>query len=105
MVLRGTRVVDDSGAVQFIHDPRLQWPSVQYFTTEQVEGLYQDIQCPTALFQGDDGWPFDEAVSNRCLQLLEPIIHKKLPGSHHLHSDPDTAPRVAEEIIEFISYN
>jgi hypothetical protein len=103
MVVRGTRLVNGGGgAVQFIHDPRLQWPSIQYFTTEQTEALYQDIQCPTALFIADEGWPFDQDQLQHTLDLLLPTVHKKLPGSHHFHADPDSAERVAEEVIQFL---
>jgi len=117
MVSRGSRTVslpnqdgreeqigDMNGntGVQFIHDPRLQWPSLQYFTVEQTEALYQDVQCPTALIIGEDGWPFEEESMGRCLDLLEPKVVKTLPGSHHLHADPDTAPAVADEVCKFL---
>lgn len=103
LVQRGTKVVANDGSVQFIHDPRLQWPSLQYFTKEQVEGLYRDIQCPTALFIADDGWPFAQDDVDRTTELLKPTVLEKFPGSHHFHADPDTADRVAQAVIQFIS--
>jgi len=101
MVKRGSRVVENGG-IQFRHDPRLAWPSLQYFTLEQTEALYQDIQCSTCLLAGDDGWPFDEDKMQRCLDLLKPTVFKSLPGSHHFHADPDTAEAVAQEVIAFV---
>jgi pimeloyl-ACP methyl ester carboxylesterase len=103
LVLRGTKSADNNGGVQFIHDPRLQWPSAQYFTKEQVDGLYHDIQCPTALLLATDGWPFDQDSSQRTLDLLRPTKYRMLPGSHHFHADPDTCDLVAREVIDFIS--
>jgi hypothetical protein len=102
MVLRGTRPVEDGGGLQFIHDPRLLWPSVQYLTHEQVEALYEDIQCPTALLLSVDGWPFEETKHQRALEILKPVVQKTLPGSHHFHADPDTAEEVVAEVAAFL---
>lgn len=106
MVLRGSRPATTSegeSGVQFCHDPRLQWPSLQYFTPEQVEAVYKDIQCPTALLLAEDGWPFDEERYQRTLELLKPAVVHKLPGSHHFHADPDTADAVVDAVAEFLS--
>lgn len=40
MVLRGSNPVTDGG-LQFCHDPRLQMPSLLYFSQEQTESLYK----------------------------------------------------------------
>lgn len=111
MVLRGTRPAVEnnsdgngsSGALSFIHDPRLLWPSVQYCTNEQVEALYEDVQCPTALLLSVDGWPFEPDRHQRVLDILKPVVHKTLPGSHHFHADPDTAQPVVEEVAAFLT--
>lgn len=101
MVRRGSRTLEE-GKVQFRHDPRLTYPSLQYFTIEQTEALYQDITCPTALILAEDGWPWDEEKFERMLDLLKPSVFKKLPGSHHFHADPLTADAVADEVIRFL---
>jgi pimeloyl-ACP methyl ester carboxylesterase len=87
---------------QFRHDPRLQWPSLQFFTQEQTDGVYKDIQCPTALILAADGWPFDESTRRRTMELLRPVHTVTLPGSHHWHMDPDTAPAVVEQAAAFL---
>ena len=102
MVLRGTKNATGEDGLQFIHDPRLLWPSVQYFTDEQVEALYEDIQCPTALLLSVDGWPFDETKHQRALDILKPVVFKTLAGSHHFHADPDTADAVVDEVASFL---
>jgi pimeloyl-ACP methyl ester carboxylesterase len=103
LVLRGSRFVSsDDGGLQFCHDPRLYWPSQQYFTDEQTDAVYQDIQCPTALLLAVDGWPFDEARMQKTLELLQPVVYTTLPGSHHFHADPESMESVAIQVVEFL---
>ena len=103
MVLRGVRPIGtDGSSVQFRHDPRLQWPSIHYYTVEQTEALYEQMKCPKAMIVGNDGWPFDEDKFGRCLELLKPEHFVRLPGSHHFHADPTTAASVAVEVLNFI---
>jgi hypothetical protein len=93
----------ESGGVQFRHDPRLQWPSLQYWTIEQVEAVYYDIQCPTAVILAQSGWPFDPEQKQRTIELLQPVVCETLPGSHHFHADPDTADAVSDTVIKFVA--
>ena len=114
MVQRGTKSVpafvngtqnnaqQQAQGIQFIHDPRLQWPSLQFFTVEQTEALYEDIACPTALLLAERGWPFDPDRHRIMLNLLQPVVHLTLPGSHHFHADPDTAPAVVAAVADFL---
>lgn len=93
--------------VTFRHDPRLQWPSLQYFTKEQVESMYRDIAavqstCNVCLLWAEDGWPFDERTMDRAVELLQPRLLKRLRGSHHFHADPVSAPEVIDEVVKFL---
>jgi hypothetical protein len=110
MVVRGTKSVVNEGTttgstssgIQFIHDVRLQWPSIQYLTQEQVNGIYYNIQCPTYILLGIDGWPYTKESHERTLDILKPTCIKTLPGSHHFHLDPNTYQQVANEVIQFL---
>lgn len=104
MVLRGSEV-DEDGRLKFLHDPRLRWPSAHYFTSEQTEAIYVDIKCPVCLLSAEDGWPVEAEKRERLLQILKPAVSKTLPGSHHFHADPQTAPQVAQEVISFLNVN
>lgn len=97
----GTKRASSEG-FQFRHDPRLQWPSLQFFAPEQTEGVYKDIQCPTGLILAKDGWPFDQATKEKTMDLLQPVKVVELSGSHHLHMDPDSAQSVVENAAEFL---
>lgn len=101
MVKRGT-LEKENGGVQFRHDPRLQWPSLQYMSHDQVQGLYNDIQCPVCLLMAEDGWPLDQKVVDRVKELLQPTVFQMLKGSHHFHADPDTCEAVADAVIPFL---
>jgi pimeloyl-ACP methyl ester carboxylesterase len=90
-------------SLKFLHDPRLYWPSLQYFTYEQTESLYTTIQCKVCLLLGEDGWPFhlDDRLS-RAKELLKPSMVVTLPGSHHFHMDPDTCHAVVHAVLSFL---
>lgn len=103
-------VVSDSNseAVTFRHDPRLQWPSLQYFTREQVEACYHDIheaRLPICLLVAEDGYPVDSLSEKAIEDILQPSFVKKLSGSHHFHADPDSVGPVVHEIVQFMSNN
>mmetsp|Transcript_13470 Transcript_13470/g.37236 ORF Transcript_13470/g.37236 Transcript_13470/m.37236 type:complete len:403 (+) Transcript_13470:35-1243(+) len=107
LILRGTEQVIEEGSdavigFKFRHDPRLQLPSCMYMTPEQVNAIMHGINCPTALFLAKNGWPFEEARLKELLDLLGPATFETLPGSHHFHADPETAPLVAEKVVEFL---
>ena len=129
LVVRGTRTIQESDTssttttsnnschnkdtemmivgYQFRHDPRLQLPSIQYCTEEQVEAIYTSIKCPTALLLAQDGWPMSSNNTNKkqttmIQELIQPKVFMTLPGSHHFHSDPDTAVAVVEAVVKFL---
>jgi hypothetical protein len=93
---------------QFRHDPRLQLPSIQYCTVEQVESIYTNLQhCPVLLVLAQDGWPLDQRTNEERTvqqQLLQQsnVRHVTLPGSHHFHADPETADAVVRNVANFI---
>jgi hypothetical protein len=116
LVVRGTKTIqdesgttrnDDTGMIvgyQFRHDPRLQLPSIQYCTVEQVEAMYTNIQCPIALLLAEDGWPMsnDKQQETMLREYIQPKVFTTFPGSHHFHSDPDTAEAVVEAVTNFL---
>ncbi|KAL7536186.1 hypothetical protein ACHAXR_006967, partial [Thalassiosira sp. AJA248-18] len=113
MVMRATAPASSSSsttgneeAVVFRHDPRLQWPSLQYYTREQVEAFLKDVHAassiPVCLLWAADGWPMDAWSTDAVKNVLKPEYVKRLAGSHHFHADPDSFSSVANEIIMFM---
>ena len=87
---------------RFRHDQRLMWPSLQNFTEEQIGIISRDVQCPTCVLLGVDGWPIEDKRKSQLQENLHPSVFVTLPGSHHLHADPDTADAVTSEIVSFL---
>ena len=114
MVMRATvpaKVTSSSSApvnnerVVFRHDPRLQWPSLQYYTREQVEAFFHDVHTsniPVCFLWAADGWPVDAWGESMVEDVLQPGHLKRLSGSHHFHADPDSVDAVAREIVTFL---
>jgi pimeloyl-ACP methyl ester carboxylesterase len=94
-----------SKSIVFRHDPRLQWPSLQYYTREQVEAFYRDVhasQVPVCCLSATDGWPVEAWSENLVKDVLKPVYRKQLSGSHHFHADPDSVYAVAENVLAFL---
>lgn len=57
---------------------------------------------PVLIVRGISGWPFPEDIAKQRTEILEPVLTlKQLPGGHHLHLDPDSAPAVFDAIVEW----
>ena len=86
----------------FRHDPRIKGPSPHYYSEEQAHAFLAALACPVLLVLAVDGWPRPPDLAEaraRCVRDLEVVT---LPGSHHLHADPDTAPAVCAAVAAFL---
>jgi pimeloyl-ACP methyl ester carboxylesterase len=87
---------------KFRHDTRLLWPSLQYLSSDQIDYIMKEVEAPVCILSAEDGYPFEKDRIDRAIQNLKPKIYKTLPGSHHLHADPDTADAVVDTIYDFL---
>lgn len=97
---------DDSEQVQFRHDPRFTWPSIQYMTWEQNEGILaalHETNVDVCLLQAENGWPVDDYKIKRVKEILQPKVFRRLPGNHHFHANPETAEAVGDAVIDFLN--
>ena len=103
LVGRAVKPVDGSEhEVQFRHDSRYLWPSIQYMTFEQNVGIFQDVECENVcLLLAQNGYPMVPDQVETTKELLGAECHT-LPGSHYLHADPQTADAVSKKIADFI---
>lgn len=102
-VLPVTNPEDGTEGFSFRHDTRLLWPSLQYLMPEQIDSIMKSVECPTCILAAEEGWPFKKERVDKAVELLEPCVHKILPGSHHLHADPETAEAVLDEVYHFVA--
>jgi len=107
MVKRSTRTAppdyqSTGHEVVFQHDIRLNCPSLQYYTKEQVQSLLEDVTCKTCVLLAEDGWPIGESDKEFAVRALKPYTMKTLPGSHHFHADPDTVEEVINYVADFL---
>jgi len=97
---------ESDGPVSFRYDPYLLQPSLNYLTKEQVDNFAAQITCPVLLAQAENGWPVDPTEYADRVKILSEkgkFTHKVLPGSHHLHLDPDTSSVLGEQVLEFLN--
>jgi pimeloyl-ACP methyl ester carboxylesterase len=106
MVHRATTRVQDAQGKEgwsFRHDTRLLWPSMQNLMPEQIDSIMKSVECPTCILIAEHGWPFKKERVDKALEILQPCVHKILPGSHHLHADPNTAEAALNEVYRFVA--
>ena len=97
-----TSAAAGAAGVVYTHDTRLQWPSLLFMTDQQVLAIQSAIQCPVLVILGDEGMPALPKMLQVCQDSLRPAKAVTLPGSHHLHADPETAGAVCETVLDFL---
>lgn len=110
MACDGTSLMGESdlgrGPVSFLHDARHHLPTYTRMTKEQALNFTDSISAPTQLISGDEGLAYPSADMKAHTEILHKkdlLKHITLPGSHHLHVDPKTAPKVAEVVVDFLN--
>ena len=103
LVKRGTVKLEEDGMIHFRHDSRYAWPSIQYMTWPQSEGIFKVIEADTCLLIAEDGYPFKPDHMEQATGLLQPKLMRTLSGSHYFHADPETADTVVDSIMKFLT--
>ena len=99
----GGKPVSGTNEVVFVHDSRLRWPSLQYFTKEQIDGLLVSLESRrTCVLLAEDGMPYSRDEIERFKTLLKPDVFMTLPGSHHFHMDPEHSKAVFDAVYSFL---
>ena len=91
------------GKIRFRHDPRYNWPSIQYMTWDQIEGIFSSVEANCCILVAEEGYPFETSKLERAKKLLRPVRFETLPGSHYFHADPETSLAVANSVFSFLS--
>ncbi|SDI67267.1 alpha/beta fold hydrolase [Billgrantia gudaonensis] len=90
------------GHLRLRTDGRLLWPSPLRLTPEQVMAVLGAIRCPTLLIEGENGILGERSAAKAARAAVGGLVRGVLPGGHHLHLEPSSAPMVAERLAEWI---
>lgn len=99
-------IAEDQGPIAFRYDPRLLLPSPTYLSVAQVDAFCAAITCSVLVVQAERGWPAsaeDFATRKALLEAKGLLQIVRLPGSHHLHLDPETGAAVGECVARFLA--
>jgi hypothetical protein len=83
---------DKAAGWVFRHDPKIKGPSPLLFSDSQAHEFPAAIAAPVLLIIAEQGWPRPADVIQARMRCVRDLEVRTLPGSHHLHADPDTAP-------------
>ena len=70
-------------------------------TESQAEAFVRNIQCPTLVIIGTQGYESMRIILHKRLDWIEDLTVAECEGHHHLHMDNPQP--VAEKIVEFLS--
>lgn len=99
LCVRGIKQVD--GQIHWRHDPRLLISSPLQMTENQVLACMREIQMPTLLIWGSEGYKFNEQALMVRVNSVKDIKETHLSGGHHLHMEQPA--QVAKVLIDFIN--
>lgn len=81
-------------------DPRLKQSSAWRVTEAQLRSFFGAITAETLLILGEEGMFNEEIVSLR-MSPIQSLSKCWIPGHHHLHMEPETAPAVVAALKSF----
>ena len=99
LITRNIRKED--GQLFFTTDRRLRTSSSLRMTEPQAEAFVRNIQCPTLVITGSQGYESMRALVEKRLLWVNDLTVAECEGHHHLHMDNPQP--VATKIIEFLS--
>ncbi|MFO6422132.1 alpha/beta fold hydrolase [Motilimonas sp. KMU-193] len=82
------------------HDPKLTWLSPVRFAEPQAQQIIKDIQCPTLVILGEQGYLNIKQQLLQRMALFQRLTQQTLAGNHHLHLQNNQ--QVAAAIKEFL---
>ena len=105
LVVRGSYQGCD-GKWLWRHDSALKFPSPYKMDEESVRAFMAKITCPTLMLFAEQGlFSSDDVRLQERVEQIPAVVTKWLPGNHHFHLEPVTAPAVRAEIQRFIRQN
>lgn len=102
-ILARALTAGDDGVLRWHTDPRLRQPSATRLADGQVTALLRAIRAPALLVGASQGlFATQQAHAARMADIAH-LGYVMLPGSHHLHLEPESAPAVAAALEAFLA--
>jgi pimeloyl-ACP methyl ester carboxylesterase len=92
---------EEKGELFFTTDRRLRTSSSLRMTESQAEAFVRNIQCPTLVITGSQGYETMRTLVQKRLHWVDDLTVAECEGHHHLHMDNPQP--VATKIVEFLS--
>ena len=92
---------EENGQLFFTTDRRLRTSSSLRMTEPQAEAFVRNIQCPTLVITGSQGYESMRNLVQKRLHWVDDLTVAECEGHHHLHMDNPQP--VATKIFEFLS--
>lgn len=92
---------EEKGQLFFTTDRRLRTFSSLRMTGSQAEAFMRNIQCPTLVITGSQGYESMRTTLNRRLGWIKDLTMIECEGFHHLHMDNPQP--VSKEIVGFLN--
>lgn len=102
-ILERALTPDAAGVLRWHTDPRLRQPSAFRLTEEQLLALLGEVKCPTLMLGAEQGLFASRDAHAQRLAAVPQLQYACLPGGHHLHLEPETAPAVARALRDFLA--
>lgn len=102
VILQRALTADAGGVLRWHTDPRLRQPSALKLVDGQVRALLAQVRAPALLLGAERGLFASREAPALQFGTIANLAYRCLPGGHHLHLEPETAPAVAAALLEFL---
>ncbi len=90
------------GVLRWHTDARLRQASALKLVPEQLLALLHAVRAPTLMLGATQGLFSNRETHRIAVDAIAGLEYRCLPGSHHAHLEPDTAPAIANAVHEFL---
>mgnify|MGYP000114927332 CR=1 FL=1 len=94
-------IKQEKGQLFFTTDRRLRTFSSLRLTEAQSKAFMENIQCPTLVITGNQGYEYMRNILNKRLDWIKDLTVAECDGHHHLHMDNPSP--VADKIVSFLN--
>lgn len=103
MILERALTRGEDGLLRWHTDARLRQSSALKLAPEQLLALLREVRAPALMLGAEQGLFASRETHAEAVNAIAGLEYRRLPGSHHLHLEPGSAPAVAAAVQEFLA--